>query len=131
MNSPDREKEFMMMYDRLSDRELARYFGVPVSQVQLMIEAIRNRVAAAAQRAEEKKQKQEQRKTRGKMPRWTEAEISTLRELYPHIPNKQVARSIGRSVTSVVCRAQRMGLRKTPERLREMGLENVRGRWDR
>lgn len=126
MNGPDREKEFMRLYGRLSDRELARYFGVPVSQIELMVEAVRKRTAEAAQRAEEK----QRRRAEQKRPRWTEAQIKTLLELYPHMPNTQVAEAVGRPVVSVVAKAHRMGIKKTPERLRQMGRENVGIRWN-
>lgn len=122
MKGADREKEFMRMYERLSDRELARYFGVPVSQIQLMIEAVRDR-AAARERPKEERPK--------KKPRWTEDELMRLRELYPDHANIDVARALGRTEKAVVSQAYQMGVRKTPERLRQMGRDNVRKRWER
>ena len=60
-----------------------------------------------------------------RMPRWTDQELDVLRELYPLLPNLEIAQELNRSVKSVVSKAHNMGLRKDPKRLREMGRENV------
>jgi hypothetical protein len=60
------------------------------------------------------------------MPRWTQAEVSRLRELYPHRDNLEIARELGRSVASVANKASQLGLGKSLERLRAMGRANVR-----
>ena len=59
------------------------------------------------------------------MPRWTEEELKTLRELYPRTANLEIAATLDRSVKSVVSQAHHMGLKKEMERLREMGRQNV------
>ena len=44
--------------------------------------------------------------------------------------NLELARTLGRSVKSVVSKAHNLGLKKDRERLRQMGRENVRLRYD-
>ena len=63
------------------------------------------------------------------MPRWTRLQMDLLVLAYPESTNKAVARITGRSVTAVVTMAHRLSLRKTAERLRQMGAENVAIRW--
>ena len=60
-----------------------------------------------------------------RMPRWSASEIQHLSELYPLLPNLEIARQIGRSVKSVVSKAHDLGLKKTSARLQEMGRQNV------
>ncbi|PIE24182.1 MAG: hypothetical protein CSA62_05090 [Planctomycetota bacterium] len=60
-----------------------------------------------------------------RMPRWTTEEVDELIRVFPERPNLDIARSLGRSVKSVVAKANELGLRKSKERLREMGRENV------
>lgn len=65
-----------------------------------------------------------------RMPRWSEPEIELLRELYPDTPNLDIAKRIGRSEKSVVSKAHDLGLKKSSERLKRMGRENVSVRYD-
>ena len=60
-----------------------------------------------------------------RMPRWTRDEVEELIAVFPELPNLEIARRLGRSVKSVVAKANELGLRKSKERLREMGRENV------
>jgi hypothetical protein len=60
-----------------------------------------------------------------RMPRWRMEELEILRREYPVCPNLLLARKLERSVKSVVSKAHNMGLRKSSDRLREMGRENV------
>lgn len=66
-----------------------------------------------------------------RMPRWSPDEIKQLAKLYAELPNLEVARRLGRSVKSVVSKAHELELRKSDERLRDMGRENVALREDR
>lgn len=66
----------------------------------------------------------------GSKPAWTEMELDLLRQFYESIPAKELARKLRRSARSVTCRAFRMGLKKSHERLREMGASNVMKRWE-
>lgn len=63
-----------------------------------------------------------------RMPRWTDAEVDRLAELYPTCHNLEIARLIGRSVTSVANKAHQLGLKKAPELRRRLGAENAAGR---
>jgi hypothetical protein len=63
-------------------------------------------------------------------PRWTKEEISLLRRLYRTHSNAKIAEILGRKVTSVVFKGHRLGLLKGTRRLREMGRENIRRRWE-
>lgn len=60
-----------------------------------------------------------------RMPRWTATEIEQLENLYHDTSNLEIAKILGRSVKSVIAKANEMGLRKSVDRLRQMGRENV------
>jgi DNA-binding NarL/FixJ family response regulator len=64
------------------------------------------------------------------MPRWNASELEVLRALYPTRSNLEIALELQRSVKSVVSKAHHLGLKKEIERLREMGRENVRLRYN-
>jgi DNA-binding CsgD family transcriptional regulator len=64
-----------------------------------------------------------------KRPRWTKEEIATLRKLYRTRSNREIARRLGRSVSSIVFKGYRLGLSKGIRRLKEMGRENINKRW--
>jgi hypothetical protein len=63
-------------------------------------------------------------------PRWTRGEIATLRRLYRNQSNAEIAKVLGRKVASVVFKGHRLGLSKGARRLKEMGQENIRLRWN-
>jgi hypothetical protein len=52
---------------------------------------------------------------RASMPRWSEAELSMLRRLYPDVDSVEVARQLRRSTKSVVNQANRIGIAKAQE----------------
>jgi hypothetical protein len=66
-----------------------------------------------------------------KMPRWDPGEVEKLVVLYPVEPNLEIALKLNRSVKSVVSKAHNLGLKKEPDRLRQMGRENVSLRYKR
>ncbi len=66
-----------------------------------------------------------------KMPRWSDAEIERLKELYTTSSNLEIAQALDRSVKSVVSKAHNLGLKKSPNRLQEMGRQNVNLRYRR
>ena len=63
-------------------------------------------------------------------PRWTSEEVTLLKRLYRTHSNAEIAEIIGRKVSSVVFKGHRLGLSKGARRLKEMGQENIRRRWD-
>lgn len=63
-------------------------------------------------------------------PRWTKEEVALLKRLYRTHSNAEIAGILGRKVSSVVFKGHRLGLSKGARRLREMGRENIRRRWD-
>ena len=65
-----------------------------------------------------------------KMPRWAERDIATLTAMYEGHSNLEIARMLGRSVKSVVSKAHNLKLKKSADRLRSMGQENVRVRYE-
>jgi hypothetical protein len=77
-----------------------------------------------------------QRKTKKKVkisrvrPRWTKEEVSLLKRLYRTHSNAEIAQMLGRKVSSVVFKGHRLGLSKGARRLKEMGRENIRRRWE-
>jgi hypothetical protein len=62
-------------------------------------------------------------------PRWTRKEIAILRKMYRASSNAEIADALGRKVSSVVFKGHRLGLSKGPQRLKEMGRENIERRW--
>jgi DNA-binding CsgD family transcriptional regulator len=62
-------------------------------------------------------------------PRWTRSEIAILKRLYRTHSNAEIAKVLGRKVSSVVFKAHRLRLSKGIRRLREMGRENICRRW--
>ncbi|MFO1050804.1 MAG: hypothetical protein U1F36_01150 [Planctomycetota bacterium] len=60
-----------------------------------------------------------------RMPRWTAAEIKRLRQIYPRTDSIEVARALGRSVSSVRNKASQLGLGKGVAALAAMGRRNV------
>ena len=63
-------------------------------------------------------------------PRWTKEEVELLRKLYRTYSNAEIAGVLGRKVSSVVFKGHRLGLSKGARRLKEMGQENIRCRWE-
>jgi len=63
-------------------------------------------------------------------PRWTSDEVTLLKRLYRTHSNAEIAEIIGRKVSSVVFKGHRLGLSKGARRLKEMGRENIRHRWE-
>jgi hypothetical protein len=114
--------EFKRLYGTRTDEDLALIFARPVRLIREL-----------AERCSLAKDKAFVRKLRGesatRMPRWSESELALLRELYPGCANLEIARRLDRSVKSVVSKAHNLGLKKDRERLREMGRENVRLRY--
>jgi hypothetical protein len=69
-------------------------------------------------------------KTSQVRPRWTSEEVTLLKRLYRTHSNAEIAGIIGRKVSSVVFKGHRLGLSKGARRLKEMGRENIRRRWE-
>lgn len=115
-------KEFKRIYGTRTDEDLSRVFGRSIDEVR--------RLAADHGLC---KDKAFMRKVRGapatRMPRWKDEELELLRAIYPSAPNLDLAKRLGRSVKSVVSKAHLLGLEKSPDRLREMGRENVIARY--
>lgn len=106
------------MYGTRTDEDLARVFGRSEDSLRRM--AVQLALA---------KDKAFVRKLAGenttKMPRWANAELETLREMYPKCANLDIAKALNRTVKSVVSKAHNLGLKKDEERLQEMGRANV------
>lgn len=110
--------EFKRIYGTRTDEDLARVFGRRQEEIQKLAEEhalakdkafVRKLVGDAATR----------------MPRWRDEELDVLRQDYSVLSNLELARKLGRSVKSVVSKAHHLGLKKSSERLRTMGRENV------
>jgi DNA-binding CsgD family transcriptional regulator len=114
--------DFKRIYGTRTDEDLSRIFGREVREIRRV-----------AQEHGLSKDKAFLRKIHGepatRMPRWRAEELETLRENYATLSNLEMARRLGRSVKSVVSKAHHLGLRKSTDRLREMGRENVSARY--
>lgn len=117
MNRDD-TREFKRVYGTSRDRDLAEQFGISISQVK--------RLAVQLHLGKDKKRFPCER-----MPRWTSEEVELLRSFYGYSSNDDVARKLKRTIKSVVAKAHNLGLKKHPERLQEMGRQNVKLRKDR
>ena len=60
-----------------------------------------------------------------RMPRWAAEELEALKRDYARRSNLEIARRLGRSVKSIVSKAHHLRLKKSFERLRDMGRKNV------
>lgn len=49
-----------------------------------------------------------------KAPKWTELELADLRKYYPELPTSEVAKIIGRSISSIHGKASLLGISKSP-----------------
>jgi len=69
------------------------------------------------------------KKRKSVRPRWTKSEVAILRRMYRTHSNAEIAKELGRKVSSVVFKGHRLGLSKGARRLREMGRANIAKRW--
>lgn len=61
---------------------------------------------------------------------WNDEEADIVRKHYAHVSNADLSRVLpGRSPRAILSHANRLGLQKHPERLREVGRENMEKRW--
>ncbi len=117
------EQELKTLYGSRDTKHLEIIFARPAEQ----IEAKARELCLAKSKAFLSRVAHE----RVRMPRWTEEEIDLLARLYPDHDNLEIARRLGRTTKSIVSKAHDLGLKKSPERLRLMGRQNVRRRYDR
>lgn len=122
--SQDEVVDFKRLYGTRTQADLAIVFGRTEESVQRL--SLKLCLA---------KDKAFVRKTRGtastKMPRWSDAEIAKLREMYTTSSNLEIAQALERSVKSVVSKAHNLGLKKSSDRLQQMGRQNVNLRYKR
>jgi hypothetical protein len=119
----EERRKFKRQYGSRSDKHLALIFSRSVQAVRALAKELR----LAKDKVFLKKLLPEA-KTR--MPRCSEASLQQLRELYPRESNFHIAARLGRSVKSIVSKAHHLGLRKEVARLREMGRENIKTRYE-
>lgn len=110
--------EFKRIYGTRTDEDLSRIFGRGLEEIRTLADGL----ALSKDKAFVRKLAGE---AATRMPRWRPAELEILRRDYPVQSNLELARALGRSVKSVVSKAHHMGLKKSTERLRTMGRENV------
>ena len=115
---------FKLVYGTRTDEDLSRIFGRSVEDIQEL-----------AREHGLSKDKAFMKKLRGegatRMPRWKPEELAILRATYADGSNLEIARRLGRSVKSIISTAHRLGLKKSPDRLHEMGRVNVMARFER
>lgn len=116
--------DFKRLYGTRTDQDLALIFERSIESVK--------RLAARLCLAKDKAfLKKIVGPSASKMPRWNPGEVEKLVVLYPVQPNLEIAQELSRSVKSVVSKAHNLGLKKEPDRLRQMGRENVSLRYKR
>jgi hypothetical protein len=116
--SSDDEQQLKQLYGSRTDSDLAVILGRPQSQI-----------AEKARQLCLAKDKSFQHRVQGignvRMPRWDPAQLDLLRQLYPNTPNVEIARLVRRTTKGIVSKAHDLGLKKSSDRLRTMGQENV------
>lgn len=112
------ERILKAMYGTTEDAELARRLRIKVEVIQKAAQCLCLGKDKAVF-------------TGSKMPRWDEVDLAYLADHYADSDNLTLAMELERTVKSVVARAQKMGLRKSRERLQEMGRVNVSIRYGR
>ena len=109
---------FKSIYGTRTDEDLSRIFARSVEEIGRL-----------AREHKLSKDKAFVRRLAGvpstKMPRWEPRELELLRWCYPTESNLEIARKLDRSVKSVVSKAHHLDLKKSIDRLREMGRDNV------
>lgn len=123
--SQEEISELKRLYGTRTDEDLALIFGRSVESIR----AESDKLCIAKDKAFLRRKSGGQKSIR--MPRWKPEELRVLEELYPAHSNLDIAQRLNRSVKSVVSKAHNMGLKKDPERLREMGRQNVSLRYNR
>lgn len=113
---------FKRIYGTRPDEDLARIFGRPIEQVATLAEEL----ALSKDKAFLRRSSGEPATS---MPRWRADELEILKNEYATSANLELARRLKRSVKSVVSKAHHLGLRKSADRLREMGRQNVSMRY--
>ena len=121
--APGEIYEFRNLYGTMPDEVLSRIFSRPV-------EFIRDQARDQALAKSRSFRRRHERGAVTPMPRWTDEETERLRELYPVMPNREIALLLQRSIKSVISKAHHLGLHKSRHRLRQMGRENVRRRYE-
>jgi hypothetical protein len=116
--SREQVTEFKRIYGRRTDDDLAMIFSSSPEEIQRLAKEY----ALAKDKAFVRKRKGD---SATRMPRWTQAELEFLKREYLVQPNIQLALHLDRSVKSVVSKAHNLGLKKSSQRLREMGRQNV------
>lgn len=122
--SHDEVQRLRRIYGRRTDEDLARILGRSV-------ESIRRQATRYALAKDKAFVRRLSGASSTRMPRWSAGELELLRQRYPTEPNLDIARSLSRSVKSVVSKAHHLGLRKDEERLKAMGRENVSRRYSK
>lgn len=121
--SRDEIAELKRIYGTRTDEHLQVIFGRPQSEIT----AVAAKYALAKDKAFVRKLSGE---ATTRMPRWTTEELEILERDYASRSNLEIAKRLDRSVKSVVSKAHNLGLRKSSERLRKMGRENVSLRYE-
>jgi len=116
--SRDEIQHFRRVYGSRGDEDLCVIFGRTLSSVQKLAQEL----CLAKDKAFVRRQRGE---GATRMPRWGEEELALLTRVYPSTSNLEIARRLDRSVKSVVSKAHHLGLKKAPQRLEQMGRENV------
>lgn len=108
--------QFKQIYGRMTDRQLAKMFGISVVDVEKLAKEFRLG-------------KDREYFSGCKHKPWTAAEDAKLAELYPTTSNVVIAHELNRTVEAVRARAYGKKLRKGRERLEKMGRRNIAHRW--
>ncbi len=116
--SSEEKQQLKRDYGSRSDATLSLILAQPIASIQGMAQSLcLSKDKTFLHRSEGVE--------RVRMPRWSAEELALLERLYPERRNEEIAQALNRSTKSVVSKAHDLGLKKTRERLREMGKENV------
>jgi hypothetical protein len=117
-------------WSRAERQQLKELFGTRSDEdLEVCCSRARDDIAAMAAQLCLAKDKRFAARHGARMPRWTAVEVQHLRAVYADRDNLEVARLVGRTVTSVANKAYQLGLRKSPALLTDLGRSNVAVRY--
>jgi hypothetical protein len=117
-------------WSRAEQQQLKELYGTRSDEdLEVCCSRARADIAAMAAQLCLAKDKRFAARSGARMPRWTDPEVQRLRAVYADRDNLEVARLVGRTVTSVANKANQLGLRKSPTLLTDIGRSNVAVRY--
>ncbi len=118
------------VWTRADDQALKRWYGGrPTAALEICLRRPGADIEARADTLRLGRDKRVRTEGPRRMPRWSAAEVARLRRLYPTGDTVEIAAMLSRSTSSVLNKANQLGLAKRPETRSATGRRNVGRRW--